>query len=355
MSRRVGFACAVVVFGALAAGCRPAPAPPSPVPPDTWAEVDGRQITRQQVEAAFRRTQDASQPLSDEERLTIQLNLLENLIVEDILLARARGLKLEVLESDVDSAYGEARKNVPDDVFQQELTKRNLTVEDMRDGIRRELLVQKLFEQEVESKIAVTDQEVADFFNANRAQFNLTEDAFHLAQIVVTPVQEPQLANRTGDDATTPQAAAAKASMLMERLKSGASFGDLARDFSEDPESAPRGGDLGFVPRSALDRAPPALRSAVLQMAPGNARAISQGGAHTILYLVAREEAGQRELSTPGVREQITEMLRARREQMLRTAYIAAARADADVTNHLARRLVSLEGRTPPAGAAGAN
>ena len=109
----------------------------------------------------------------------------------------------------------------------------------MREGLRRQLITQKLITQEVSSKVAVTDQQITDFFNANRAQFNLPEDAYHLAQIVVTPVRDAQVANRSGDDATTPQAAAAKVGQLMERLKGGASFGDLARDFSEDPESAP--------------------------------------------------------------------------------------------------------------------
>ena len=80
----------------------------------------------------------------------------------------------------------------------------------MREGLRRELLTQKLIEQEVGSKIAVTDQDVSDAFNANRAQFNMAEESYHLAQIVVTPVREPQVANSTGDDATTPQQAAAK-------------------------------------------------------------------------------------------------------------------------------------------------
>ena len=92
----------------------------------------------------------------------------------------------------------------------------------MRDGLRRELLTQKVIEQEVGSKITVTAQEVSDFFLANRNQFNLAEEAYHLAQIVVTPVREPQVANRTGDDAATPQAAAEKVKMLMERLKAGA-------------------------------------------------------------------------------------------------------------------------------------
>ena len=133
----------------------------------------------------------------------------------------------------------------------------------MREGLRRELLTQKVIEQEVGSKVAVTDQEVSDFFNANRAQFNVPEEGYHLAQIVVTPVRDPQLANRTGDDAATPQAAEAKVQMLMERLKAGASFRDLAVGYSEDPESAPRGGDLGLVPVSRLKQAPPQLRDAV--------------------------------------------------------------------------------------------
>ena len=60
----------------------------------------------------------------------------------------------------------------------------------MREGLRRQLITQKLITQEVSSKVAVTDQQITDFFNANRAQFNFPEDAYHLAQIVVTPVRD---------------------------------------------------------------------------------------------------------------------------------------------------------------------
>ena len=56
---------------------------------DTWATVDGRTITRDDVDKAFRRTSDPSQSLSDEETLTAKLNLLNDLIVQDILLAKA--------------------------------------------------------------------------------------------------------------------------------------------------------------------------------------------------------------------------------------------------------------------------
>jgi peptidyl-prolyl cis-trans isomerase SurA len=217
----------------------------------------------------------------------------------------------------------------------------------MREGLRRELLIQKVIQAEVGSKIAITDQAIADFFNANRAQFNIAEESYHLAQIVVTPVADGQVTNRTGDDAATPQAAAAKVQMLMERLKGGAPFGELAIGYSEDAESAPRGGDLGLVPVSRLKQAPPQLRNAVLNKAPGSVNVASEGGAHTLLLVIAHEQAGQRDLSMPAVRERISEALRARKEQLLRSAYLVAARTDADVVNYLARRLVEANGAVP--------
>ena len=287
------------------------------------------------------------QQLSPEETLTNELSLLNDLIVQDLLIAKAAALKIEVAPNDLDTAYNNGKKNISDEAFQKELSNRKLTVDDMREGVRRELLTQKVIEQEVGSKIAVTDQDVTDFFNANRAQFNIPEEAYHLAQIVVTPVPEPQTVNGAGDDATNPQEAAAKVKMLMERLKGGTSFQELALGYSEDPESAQRGGDLGFVPISRLNQAPPALRNAVLNKEPGTVSVATAGAAHTLVLVVAHEQAGQRDLSTPAVRERITQMLRGRKEQLLRTAYLTAVRGDAQVVNHLARRVVESKAEMP--------
>ena len=340
----------------LTAACRPNPAKSAatpatsgtPVSADTWAVVDGRSISRDAVEKAYRRMEgNAAASASDEEALTAKLSLLNELIVQDILLARAPRLKVTVPDSEIDAAFAEAKKNISDDAFQQELSRRQLTPAELREALARELLAEKVIRQEVGSKIVVTDQEVTDFYNANRAQFNVPEEGYHIAQIVVTPVRDPQLANRTGDDAATPQAAATKAQMLMERLKTGAPFGDVAMDYSEDPESAPRGGDLGLVPLSRLKQAPPQLRDAVLKGTPGSARLVSGGGAYTIVLVVSHEPAGQRDLSMPGVRERISESIKARREQLLRGAYLTAARSDAKVENYLARRLVESQGKKP--------
>ena len=347
--RRPAFVVALVATMTFSAACRSTAPPPAPttVSPDTWAVVDGRSITRGEVEKAYNRLRDPAQSLSDEEALTARLNILNDLVLQDILLAKAAALKMELPPGELDAAYANARKNLPDDVFRQELTKRGLTAEDMREGLRREMLAQKVIDQELASKIAVSDQAVTEFFNANRAQFHLAEESYHIAQIVITPARDPQIANGTGDDAASPEAAATKARMLMGRLKAGASFRDLALGYSEDPETAPRGGDLGLVPVSRLKQAPPHLRNAVLNKTPGTVNVASAGGGYSLVLVVAHEPAGQRDLSTPGVRERITSTLRTRKEQLMRTAYLTALRNDAQVVNHLARRLVESTGEMP--------
>jgi peptidyl-prolyl cis-trans isomerase SurA len=340
----------VLAAACVTAACRPTAATPAAtVSADTWAVVDGKEITRDAVDKAYRRVRDSSQTLSQEETLAGKLSLLNDLILQEILLAKAAALKLEVPQNELDTAYADAKKNISDDAFQQELSKRGLTAADMREGIRRELLTKKVIEHEIGPKIAVSDQDVSDFFTANRAQFNIAEESYHIAQIVVTPVRDPQVANGTGDDATTPQAAAAKMQMLMERLKAGASFRDLAMGYSEDPQSAPQGGDLGFVPVSRLKQAPPQLRDAVLNKAPGTVNVVSAGGAYTLVLVAGHEQAGQRDLSTPGVKDQISGTLRGRKEQLLRAAYLTSVRNDAKVVNYMARRLVESSGQMPTA------
>lgn len=337
----------VLTLAMLASACGSQQSGSAAPSANAWAMVDGREITRDEVEKAYRRVAEPGATPSEEEALAAKLSVLNELIVQDILIAKARELKLEVTDTELDNAFAEAKQNMPDEAFNQELAKRNLSAGDMRQGLRRELLVQKVIEREVLSKINVTDEDITEFYNANRAQFNLAEDAYRIAQIVITPVGDPQLNNRTGDDAATPAEAAKKAQMLMARVKEGVAFDELARDFSEDPQTAPRGGDLGLVPLSALKQAPPPLRDAVLNSEPGSVRTVSEGGAHTLVMLVAHLPAGQRDLSTPGVRDNITATLRGRKEELLRTAYLTAVRTDAEVVNYFARSLVESQGRPP--------
>ena len=105
------------------AACSSQPAKPAapPVSADAWATVDGREIKQADVDKAYRRMQDADVVVSQEEMLTAKLNLLNDLIVQDLLFAKANALKIEVPQADLDTAYNNAKNNIPDAAFQQEL------------------------------------------------------------------------------------------------------------------------------------------------------------------------------------------------------------------------------------------
>ena len=329
---------ALIALAALAA-CRQGAAP---VSADVWAVVDDTRITKADVEKAYRRVApqpgQTGQPTSSEEELAAKMNLVDELITEEILLRRARALNIEVTDAEVETAYGERKRNLSDEAFQKELKDRNLTTEDMKQALRKELLTDRVIEREVTAKIAVSDQDVKDFYERNKAQFNLAEAQYRLAQIIITPTRG-QVRNRTNDDAGTPEEAKRKADSIMERLKAGGSFSQLAMDYSEDPQSAPNGGDLGFVSASQLSRVAPQLRESVLKAEPGNVSLLGMGGAYTLVLLIAKEPAGQRELSTPEVRDGITSTLRDRKQQLMRIAYLTKWRNSSRIENHLARQI----------------
>jgi peptidyl-prolyl cis-trans isomerase SurA len=351
MSRYAGLTGILFAIGLVTAcGSKPggstAAAPPA-VGPDVWAVVDGRELKRDDVEKAFRRAAPSA-PSSDDEILAAKLSLLDELITQDILIARAKAANLTPTDAEVDKAFAERKGGMAEDAFQKLLKERGVTAEDMKDGVRQQMTAQKVLERDVTSKATVTDQDIRAFFDAHRAQFNLAETSYHIAQIVVTPVRDPQLANRLNDDATTQAEADRKVQMLMERLKGGARFSEVAMDYSEDPQTAAQGGDLGLVPTSALNQVAPPLRDAVLKSQPGMVNVVSQGGGHTIVLLISKEPGGQRDLNSPGVRDNISTSLQQRKEQLLRMAYLSAARNDAKVVNYLARRIVESQGKVPP-------
>ncbi|MFZ0582991.1 MAG: SurA N-terminal domain-containing protein [Candidatus Acidiferrales bacterium] len=317
--------------------------------PDVWAVVNGKHIQRDEVEKYFRTRVSAEGPApSQEEALSLKLNILDELINNEILLERASKLNLIASDAEVEDKFTESKSPYTEEEFQKKLKDSGLTVEDLKGDIRRQLSVQKLLNREVVAKISITDQDVLDFYNKNRAQFNVAEPQYHIAQIVVTPHPDPAVHNRKNDKATTEPEAKRKIALLQERLASGADFGQLAMDYSED-STASTGGDLGFVPESALNQSDPVLKKTVMSMRPGDVTqpiGVKNGG-YRILKLIAKEAAGQRELSDPQVQQSVRDMLRNRKEQLLRSAYMVEARDDSHVTNYLARQILESAGKLP--------
>jgi peptidyl-prolyl cis-trans isomerase SurA len=319
--------------------------------PDVWGVVNGKEIRREEVDKYYRtRVNPEGQEPSQEEALSLKLNVLDELINNEILLEKAKKLNLEASDGEVEDKFTELKSPYTEDEFQRQLKDRGVTVTDLKSDLRRQLSIQKLLNREVVAKISITDQDVTDYYNANKTQFNVAEPQYRIAQIVVTPRKEPQVRNRKNDDATTEAEAQRKVKMLMDRLNSGADFAQLAMDYSEDMNTAGTGGDLGYVPESALNQSDPALKKMVLGMKPGQvSQPVQLKEGYRILKLITRESPGLRDINDPQVQQTIRDTLRNRKEQLLRSAYLATARDEARTTNYLAQQVIEAAGKLPDA------
>jgi peptidyl-prolyl cis-trans isomerase SurA len=307
-------------------------------PDNVAATVNGRTITFADLDKQFQAQFASSAERPSDDQMTIQkLEVLRTLVDNEIMLQRAEKLGLMATDADVESKFTELKAPYTQEEFQKQLAARKMSVDDMKAELKRNLSVTKLFNKEITSHIAIADKDVNDFYNANKSSFNFPEPQVHLAQLLVTANPDPNVRNLKNDKAQNEEQARKKMDMLLARLKANEDFASLAQNFSEDPTSAPNGGDLGFVPESALEKANPEIRRIIQMAAPGQVTpVIKSPEGYRIFKIYSKEPAGQRELTDPRVQQNIRETLLNRKDQLLRAAYYEVARDEAKVTNYLA-------------------
>ncbi|MEZ5403382.1 MAG: peptidylprolyl isomerase [Bryobacteraceae bacterium] len=312
-------------------------------PANVAAEVNGRPISFDDLDKQYKLQFQSPSPESSEDQVAIQkLEILRSMVDNEIMLQRAEKLSLVALDSDVEARFNDIKAPYTQEEFQRQLNARKITAEEFKAQLRRDLSIQKLFNKEITSKISITDKDVADFYNANKASFNLAEPQVHLAQILVTPTPDPNVRNLKSDKAINDDQARQKIQMIEARLKQGEDFAMLAQAFSEDANTASNGGDLGFVPESSLEQAHPELRKMVMALQPGQSSPIVRTPeGYRILRVVSKEPAGQRELNDPRVQQTIRETLINRKDQLLKAVYYEIARNEAKVANYYAQGLFS--------------
>ncbi len=341
---------AAIALAALA-GCLTACT--SKVGSDVMASVDGQKISRTDVDKYYDNQVAAAsgQPVpSGEQATALRLNILHQMIDDEILMRRAEKLGLLATDEEVDRKFNEYKAPFTQEEFDQRLKDRKITLADFKRDIRRSVTVEKVMNKEVSSKINITDQDINDYYNAHKAEFNLIEPQYHLAQIMVTPMPNPQVPNQN-EKAQNEADARKKIQMIGNRLDSGDDFATLAMKYSEDPETAGNGGDLGTTPESGLKSADPATRDAVMKLKPGQYSSVITVMAapnrlvgFRLVKLIAKEPAGQRDLSDPRVQQAIRSQLHDRREQLLKAAYYEVLRDSAKVENYYAKKILDSNG-----------
>jgi peptidyl-prolyl cis-trans isomerase SurA len=321
----------VLCFGL--AGCKRAPAA------NVAATVNGRPITYADLDKQFELqfSTAATERPTDDQTMIQKLEVLRSLIDNEIMLQRAEKLSLMAVDADVEAKFNELKTPYTQEEFQRQLKARKMSAEDLKAQLRRDLSVQKLINKEITSHINISDQDVRDFYAANKASFNLVEPQVHIAQILVTATPDPNVKNLKNDKAQNDDQAKNKIQVIEARLHQGEDFTVLAQALSEDPNTAANGGDLGFIPESSLEKANPELRKIVMSMQQGQvSRVIHTPEGYRLLKVITKEPAGQRELNDPRVQQSIRENLMNRKDQLLKAAYFEVARNEAQVVNQYA-------------------
>ncbi len=316
------------------------------------ATVDGRKIYRSDLEKYYQNQATASQQQPAAEQATnLRLNILKELIENEILMRRAEKLGLMATDDEVERKLSEIKSPFTAEEFASRLKEKNIAADDFKRDIRRSLTVDKVTNKEVTSKINITDQDISGYYNAHKSEFNFIEPQYHLKQIFVTPLPNPQVRNQN-NKAQNEDQARKKIQMILNRLESGDDFDTLAMNYSEDAETSGNGGDLGFTPESSLNRTDPATRDLVMKLKPGKYSSIipvvnpmsKQLIGFRIVKLVAKESAGQREFSDPRVQQAIRAQLRDHREQLLKEAFYEVLRNQAKVENFYAEKVLQDNG-----------
>ncbi len=252
-----------------------------------WSQVD-TEVNR----AAAQFGVDPSSKEFEKQRAEITKTVIEQLITQRLIMQEARKRNSVATDKDVDGQLVAIRQRFPSESeFNAALARNNLTMTTLRELIRVQLSQRKVAEAVAQG--TVTDEEVRKQFDGNHSLYDKP------AQIKVSHILFR--ISEKGQEAV----AAAKARIAREKLNDGAKFEDVAKRSSEDPGSAERGGDLGYVSKGTMVKE---FEQAAWALKPGETSGPvrTQYGLHIIrVYDVKPAEKAEFEKVKNEIREQL--------------------------------------------------
>jgi len=278
----------ILALPALASAQVPTPAQSasvvSVIPLDRVVAVVGEvPITQSDVQERVlaKRQEGAQLPTDSVGFHAFLLSVVNELVEEELLLQKAKDLKIEVPDADVNNTVDKQIKDIrsrfgSDAEYRAELQKAGLgSPEEFRrfraDAVRRNETITRTVKQlREDGKIIaanVTDADVEEAYQRNKGSLPKREASVAWRQIIITP--KPTAASKA--------AARAKADSILAELKAGGDFELIARRESDDPGTKANGGDLGWNRRGRMvpefDRwmfaLPPGQLSPVIETAFG--------------------------------------------------------------------------------------
>jgi peptidyl-prolyl cis-trans isomerase C len=301
----------------------PAPAPAAKaVPaqlPEVVARVNGEAITGNDLDDAVRAIAGRAGPIPPDERDKVYRGVLDNMIGYRLMIQEAKARKITVPDAEVDAQVAQIRAQFPSDAqFQQALTAQKTTLEAVRNDTREGMSADKLVEGEIAGKVAVKPEAVTDFYQKNQDKFQQGPRvrASHIL------IGIPQNA-----DAATKQQAKAKADALLKDLKAGKDFAATAKANSQDPGSAPNGGDLGYFEQGQM--VPPFEQAAFALKAGEMSEVVETQFGYHIIKVAEKQDS--RVVPLEEAKGQIEEYLTQQNRHAQTELFVNALRAKAKI------------------------
>ena len=224
----------------------------------------------------------------------LRRDFLNRLIDNRLQLQEADREKILVEDAELNEEFLERIKHYGvknEEEFEKLIKSQGVTLESLKKRLRDGLKVQKLIRRKVTLRVSVTEAEINQYLNENRAKLE-TDLSFHARHILITP---------EADTDAGWEGARIKAEMLRAQLQDGADFTELARQYSRDA-TAKDGGDLGTLKRGELA---PDVEAELLALNSGQvSRPVKSPLGYHLFRLESRDS-----LQAASIRQQIRDIL----------------------------------------------
>ncbi len=231
---------------------------------------------RQRLDSVVSQLRRQGTPLPPADVLEKQM--LERMVVDKVQVqfAKENGIRIEDAQLDMALNRIAANNKMTLAQFRQALEKDGIAFAKFREEIRQEITVSRLREREVDAKLLISEGEIDNYLAGASAGGSAEE--YQVAHILV---RSPESASPE-----QLQKLKAKAEQILDRLKRGENFAQVAAAYSDAPDAL-QGGNLGFRP---LDRMPNIFAETVQKMQPSQLSPVirSPNGFH-IVKLVAKK------------------------------------------------------------------